>query len=267
MHDDLKTNKTILLDRDNRGVVTITLNRPEKHHAFNAAMIRALHEAAEMITQDNSIHAVVVQSTGPNFCAGGDLGWMKDQHDADRSGKIAEATKLAMMLKAFHDLPCPVLCRVQGNAFGGGLGLMAVADIVIAVDSARFALTETKLGLIPATIGPFVVAKIGGAAARSVFITGSIMSASRARDMGLVSLSVTETALDETVARELKTALNAAPGAMARAKAMLRAFTAPDLDAQITQAITHLADCWESDETAAGIAAFFNKEKAPWIKD
>ncbi len=266
MHDDPKTFETILLDHDDRGVATITLNRPEKHHAFNAEMIRELHDAANIIAQDNRTHAVVVQSSGPNFCAGGDLGWMKAQHDADRSGKIAEATKLAMMLKAFHDLPCPLICRVQGNAFGGGLGLMAVADIAVAVDSARFALTETKLGLIPATIGPFVIAKIGGAAARSVFITGSVITATRAKDMGLVSLIAAEQTLDETLQREVKAALHAAPGAMARAKLMLRAITAADLDAQINMAIEHLADCWESDETAAGINAFFNKEKAPWVK-
>ena len=258
--------QTILLKYDGEGVATITLNRPEKHHAFNSTMISELHDAADTIAKGDDARVVVLQSSGPSFCAGGDLAWMKVQHDADRRGKIQEATKLAMMFKAFYDLPCPVICRVQGNAFGGGLGLMAVADIVVGIEGARFALMETKLGLIPATIGPFVIAKIGGAAARSVFITGSIMTTSRAQDLGLVSLSVAEHGLDDAVAREVKSALSAAPSAMARAKAMLRSFTTPDLDAQITTAITHLADCWESDEAAAGVAAFFNKENPPWVK-
>ena len=258
---------TITLEHEKNGVATITLNRPEKHHAFNADMIRELHEAADALGQDKDVHVVVMSSTGPNFCAGGDLAWMKAQHDAPRQQKIDEATKLAMMLKAYHDLPKPVICRVQGNAFGGGLGLMAVSDIVIAVTEARFALTETRLGLIPATIGPFVINKIGGAAARSIFITGSIMTATRGRDLGLVSMVVDETALDQAIVREVKTALNAAPEAMARAKEVLCDFTSGHLDDQIKIAITHLADCWESNETTQGINAFFNKEKAPWIKN
>ena len=258
--------KTIILAREESGLARLTLNRPDKHHAFNAEMISALHEAADEIAADDSIHAVLITAEGPSFCAGGDLGWMKAQFEADRRGKMAEATKLAQMLKAFHDLDKPVICRVQGQAFGGGLGLMAVADIVVASDDARFALTETKLGLIPATIGPFVIAKIGGAAARSVFITGSVMDTARARDLGLVSIAVAPDKLDDAVAKEVKTALAAAPGAMGRAKRMLRAFTAPELDDQITEAITHLADCWESEETASGITAFFNKEKPSWIK-
>jgi methylglutaconyl-CoA hydratase len=262
-----KTYKTIKLAVDERGLATLTLNRPDKHHAFNAEMIGELHDAADGIAADHDIRVLLITSSGPSFCAGGDLGWMKEQHHADRAGKIAEATKLAMMLKAFHDLPQPVICRVQGQAFGGGLGLMAISDIVIAAEDAHFALTETRLGLIPATIGPFVIAKIGGTAARSVFITGSRISSERARDLELVSIRAEPENLDDAVDREVRTALKASPEAMRRAKNMLRQITAPDLDAQITLAINHLADCWESEEAAQGISAFFNKEKAPWIKD
>ena len=125
-------------------------------------MIAELTVAADHIRTEEAIRLVVIKSEGPSFCAGADLAWMKAQQDADRAGKMAEATKLAMMLKTFHDLPKPVIARVQGQAFGGGLGLMAVADIVIAAEDARFALTETRLGLIPATIGPFVMAKLAG---------------------------------------------------------------------------------------------------------
>ena len=221
---------TIILEKDARGRATLTLNRPERHHAFNAEMIAELTVAADHIRTEEAIRLVVIKSEGPSFCAGADLAWMKAQQDADRAGKMAEATKLAMMLKAFHDLPKPVIARVQGQAFGGGLGLMAVADIVIAAEDARFALTETRLGLIPATIGPFVMAKIGGAAARSVFITGSLMSSRRAADLGLVSIVATADMLDKCVANEVKTALSAGPGAMALAKQMVQEITASDLD-------------------------------------
>ena len=255
---------TIILEKDASGLATLTLNRPERHHAFNAEMIAELTVAADHIRTEEAIRLVVIKSEGPSFCAGADLAWMKAQQDADRAGKMAEATKLAMMLKAFHDLPKPVIARVQGQAFGGGLGLMAVADIVIAAEDARFALTETRLGLIPATIGPFVMAKIGGAAARSVFITGSLMSSRRAADLGLVSIVATADMLDKCVAREVKTALSAGPGAMALAKQMVQEITASDLDQQITSAIEHLADCWESEETQKGIAAFFAKIPPPW---
>ena len=258
--------RTIILEQDRNGVATLTLNRPEKHHAFNAEMIAELHQAADQLAADDHVHVIVIQSEGPSFCAGGDLSWMKAQFEADRAGKMAEASRLAQMLKAFHDLNKPVICRVQGQAFGGGLGLMAVSDIVIASDEAKFALTETKLGLIPATIGPFVIAKIGGAAARSVFITGSVMSAERARDLGLVSLTVAQDQLNDAVAREVTTALKAAPGAMARAKQMLREITSPELEDEIAAAIHHLADCWESDETVAGITAFLNKDTPAWVK-
>jgi methylglutaconyl-CoA hydratase len=256
----------IRLEQDKRGVATLTLNRPDKHHAFNAEMIAEMTEAAELLKSEEAVRVVVLAAEGSSFCAGGDLMWMKAQYDAERAGKITEATHLAMMLKAFHDLPKPVIARVQGQAFGGGLGLMAVADQVIAVDDTRFALTETKLGLIPATIGPFVIAKIGGAKARSVFITGSMMTAEQACHLGLVSHVVSRDGLDDALAREVNTALKAAPGAMARAKAMLRQITSPNLDAEIALAIDHLADCWESEETQEGIAAFFDKTPPPWLK-
>ena len=258
---------TINLDIDKRDVARLELDRPDKHHAFNAEMIAEMADAAASLRDDDRARVVLITSEGPSFCAGGDLEWMKAQHEAGRKGKIAEASKLAAMLKSLHDLPKPVIARVQGQAYGGGIGLMAVADIVIAVDSARFALTETRLGLIPATIGPFVVAKMGGAAARSVFVTGSAMSAARAAELGLVSRVVADDKLDDAVAGEIKAALAAAPGAMGRAKEMLRRITAPDLDSQIEIAIEQLADCWESDEAKAGIKAFFDKAPAPWVKD
>ena len=256
----------ILTERHASGLLTITLSRPDKHHAMDKAMIHALTVAAEMAAGDPAVRAVLMQSSGPSFCAGGDLGWMKAQTETDREGKIKEARALADMLAAFYTLPKPVIARVQGNAYGGGLGLMAVADIVIAATGLRFALTETRLGLIPATIGPFVLRRIGHGKARAVFINGSVMDTRRAEQLGLVSLGVAEDALDETVAREVGMALKASPEAMARAKALILAQESGSLHEDIDQAVTALADCWESPETQAGIAAFFDRQDPPWIE-
>jgi len=256
----------VLIQRHESGLMTVTLNRPEKHHAMDESMIRGLAEAARQAASDPATRAVLLQSSGPSFCAGGDLDWMKAQKDADRDGKISQARMLADMLAAFYTLPMPVIARVQGNAYGGGIGLMAVADIVIAAEGLRFALTETRLGLIPATIGPFVLRRIGHSQAREVFITGSVMDTERARRLGLVSIAVPDDALDETVARETGMALKASPEAMARAKTLLMAQESGRLEADIDQAVTALADCWESPATQAGIAAFFARKDPPWVK-
>ena len=247
------------------GLTTLYLNRPEKHHAFDAAMMDALTEALETIARDDAARVVLLASEGSHFCAGGDLGWMKSQFGADRDSKIREARRLAGMLKTLNDLPKPVIVRVQGDAYGGGLGLMAAADIVVASDNARFALSETRLGLIPAVIGPFIIGKIGGARVREVFITGSRMDAARARNLGLVSHVAPANELDAIVRQEVDTALKASPEAMRRAKQLCRKITAADLDAQIESAITALADCWDNEETQAGLKAFFDKSPPPWL--
>ena len=247
------------------GLTTIYLNRPEKHHAIDAAMMDALTEALEASARDDAVRVILLASEGSHFCAGGDLGWMKSQFGAGRDSKIREARRLACMLKTLNDLPKPVIVRVQGDAYGGGLGLMATADIVIAADNTRFALPETRLGLIPAVIGPFIIAKTGGARVREIFITGSRMDAARARSLGLVSHVVPAGELDAIVRREVDTALKASPEAMSRAKQLCRKITAGDLDARIESAIIALADCWDNEETRAGLKAFFDKSPPPWL--
>jgi len=249
---------------DSRGLTTVALNRPEKHHAFDETMIAEMTRTLAEIADDGSVRAVVLTSSGPVFCAGGDLDWMRRQAKASRSDKMRQARALARMLKTLHDLPKPVICRVQGNAFGGGIGLMAAADVTVAADGAKFALTETRLGLIPATIGPFVAARIGSAVLRSVFVTGSVMDAARAERLGLVSLRAPAAELDRTVEREAAKALQAAPGAMARAKALAIDLASPDIGRQIEAAVVALADCWESDEARDGIAAFLARKPPPW---
>jgi methylglutaconyl-CoA hydratase len=210
------------------------------------------------------VRAVVLAGEGKSFSAGADLAWMQEQWAKDRAGRIAEAGVLAGMLRALDDLPQPLIARVQGPAYGGGVGLMAVADIVIASSEARFSLTETRLGLIPATIGPFVVRRIGEGHARRVFLNAKTFDAAAAHHMGLVSAVSAMDALDAAVEAELAAVLQCAPGAVRDAKALVKHLArspAPGLEAY---SIEQLANRWETEEARAGIEAFFAKQPAPW---
>ena len=157
----MKELSTINFDVDKRGVAKITLSRPEKHNAMNRQMIDELKDVAFQITASHNIRLVILRAEGQTFCAGGDLNWMKEQEKKPKEGKLLEARALATMLGSMNSLPVPLISIVEGNAFGGGLGLIAVSDTVIASSNAKFGLTETRLGLIPATIGPFVMKKLG----------------------------------------------------------------------------------------------------------
>jgi methylglutaconyl-CoA hydratase len=255
--------ETIRLDREN-GVARLRLARPDKHNAMNAAMIAELTDAARVLAADEAVRAVVLSAEGKTFCAGGDLGWMRAQAGADRAGKIAEARKLAGMLGLWDALPKPLIGRVHGAAYGGGLGLVAVCDLAVAAEDTRFALTETRLGLIPATIGPFVVGRMGQAFARQVFFTGRPFDTAFLLRAGLVARSCPAGELDAAVEEELAHALTCAPGAVAAAKALCRRLGEADPQEAAEMTATALADCWETEETQQGIAAFFDKRRPPW---
>jgi len=257
--------QTVILATDTRGVATLTLNRPDKHNAMNAEMIAELARAAAQLARDDKVRVVVLKANGKSFCAGGDLSWMREQAEKDRAGRIAEAQALAHMLSALNTLPKPLISRVQGPTYGGGIGLMAVSDIAIAVEGTHFRLTETKLGLIPATIGPYVVRRMGEGFARQVFFTGKGFDAQRALRCALVAKTCTTEDLDRLIEEEVKAVLKCAPGAVAAAKALCRTITGPDPATYMDHTIEALADRWESQEARQGIKAFFAKEKPPWV--
>lgn len=258
--------QTITIDTDARGVATLTLARPDKHNALSAAMIAELTEAVGRLGRDPAVRVVVLTGAGASFCAGGDLDWMRAQIAADGASRARAATALARMLQAINTCPRPVIGRVQGNAFGGGVGLMAVCDVAIAVAGARFGLTETRLGLIPATIGPYVLARMGEAMARRVFMSARVFGAGEAVRLGLLAAAVAPEALDAAVAAEVAPYLDCAPGAVAAAKALARRLGAPIDDATIALTIDALVRRWESPEAAEGIAAFFEKRRPGWSK-
>ncbi|TDX77784.1 methylglutaconyl-CoA hydratase [Neorhizobium sp. R1-B] len=257
--------QTLTIGQDVRGIAELTLNRPEKHNAMNAMMIAELADAAARLASDDTVRVVVLAASGPTFCAGGDLQWMRDQAGKDRNGKIEGATELAMMLKSLDDLPKPLVGKVQGNSFGGGIGLMSVCDIVVAAKKAEFALTETRLGLIPATIGPYVVRRIGEGHARRLFLNARRFDAETAREIGLVSAVCSQDELDGAVAAEVTAFLDCAPGAVASAKSLVQNLAREATDDPIAYSIGLLADRWESDEGRAGIDAFLQRQPMPWI--
>lgn len=253
---------TLLVKTDARGVTYLTLDRPEKRNALSGEMIAELTRFATT----HRARAVVLSGAGDVFCAGGDLNWMKAQIEADRATRMAEARKLAEMLQALNEMPCPLIARVHGGAFGGGVGMACVADVALAAKGTKFGLTETRLGLIPATIGPYVVARMGEGRARQVFMSSATFEAARAAELGIVARAVPLDELDAAVEAEVAPYLFVAPGAVAHAKALTRAL-GPRIDADVIDAtITRLADAWETVEARQGVDAFLNKTPAPWVQ-
>jgi methylglutaconyl-CoA hydratase len=255
---------TISVERDVRGVVTLTLNRPDKHNAMNDQLIDEVTAAIGMINEDGANRVLVLTGAGDSFCAGGDLKWMEAQFEATREQRIAGSTRLAAMLRRLNESAVPVIGRINGQAYGGGTGMMAVCDIAIAAASARFQLTEARLGLTPATISPFVVAKMGQANARRCFLNSLPMNADKARNLGLVDEVAADTELDEAVDREVSRFLECGPGAVSATKRLIRYVASHDMDANADYTATLLADTWETEEAQTGIRCFFAKETPPW---
>ncbi|RCW86632.1 crotonase/enoyl-CoA hydratase family protein [Paracoccus lutimaris] len=256
--------ETIRIETDARGVAHLWLAREGKHNALSAQMIRELTRAAEQLAGDPAIRVVVLAAAGKSFCAGGDLGWMQDQMRADAATRRAGARELAMMLNALNTLPKPLIGRVQGNAFGGGVGMISVCDVAISVPEARFGLTETRLGLIPATIGPYVLARMGEDKARRVFMSARLFGADEAMRLNLIASLADADALDAAIEAEVAPYLDCAPGAVAAAKALARRLGPAIVPTEIEASIDALVAVWEGDEAPEGIAAFFDKRKPRW---
>jgi methylglutaconyl-CoA hydratase len=222
-------------------------------------MIDELTEAARLLGTDQSVRAVIMAGAGKSFCAGGDLEWMRAQFDASRGERIAEARRLAMMFKALNELPKPLIASVHGNVFGGGIGLISVCDTVVAAETARFGLTEVRLGLIPATISPYVVARIGASAARPLFMSGRVFDAEQASAIGLVGSVVANDDLDRAIEAAASEFLAASPQAAASAKGLVRSLGAPITEEIIEDVVRRLADSWETPEARKGIMGFLEK--------
>lgn len=254
---------SILADREGP-ILRLTLNRPEVRNAFDEEMIASLIAAGSSAADDRSLRAVVLAGAGKVFCAGADLAWMLKAIAYTHRENLSDAEDLARMLERLDTLPLPVIGRIQGAALGGGVGLAAVCDVVIAADDAVFALSEVKLGILPAVISPYVIRKIGVSAARELFLTGGRFSAARAREIGLVHEVVPVAELDAAVERRLNDIRGSAPRAMAAAKALIREVAGESPEDVIGLTTSSIAAQRVSAEGQEGLRAFLEKRKPGW---
>ena len=246
-------------------VARLRLNRPDLHNAFDAGLIAALTSALDALGQDDSVRVVVLEGAGASFSAGADLNWMRGMAAASEARNREDALALARLMRTLDELPKPTIARVHGPAFGGGVGLVACCDIAIGVPDAKFGLTESKLGLLPAVISPYVVAAIGSRQARRWFATAEIFDAHEAQRIGLLHDVVNPTTLDTAVQRQVDLLLKAGPVAAASAKALVRRVAAGGdgaaLDAANADLIARLRVSAEGQE---GLGAFLDKRKPKW---
>jgi len=256
---------TILCAVDPRGVATVTLNRPAIHNAFDDALIAELTRTLRRLEDDAGVRIVVLTGSGRSFSAGGDLNWMRRMAGYSEAENLADAAALAELMRVLNDLAKPTVARVNGAAFAGGLGLVACCDIAIAAEDAIFCISEVRLGLVPATIGPYVVAAIGARQSRRYFLTAERFSAAEARRIGLVHEVAPAAALDAAVEEIVAALLEGGAGAEARSKRLIaevqdRVVT-PSLQALTARVI---AEARASAEGREGLAAFFDKRDPAW---
>jgi methylglutaconyl-CoA hydratase len=251
-----------------KGVAHIELNRPEVRNAFNETMIAELTQAFGQCSTQGAIRAVVLGARGKAFCAGADLNWMKRMAAFTEAENRSDALGLAHMLEALYTVPKPVIARVNGDCYAGGMGLVAACDIAVAVAEANFCLSEVKLGLIPATISPYVLEAIGVSAARRYFLTAERFSAAQARHIGLIHEVVEAGSLDATVAALVAGLLMNSPHAMREAKRLIRDVAGRPIDALlITDTAERIALIRASSEGREGVNAFLEKRNPTWLSD
>lgn len=246
-------------------VVRVVLNRPDVRNAFNEELIAELTAWAESVTATGPARVAVLAGAGKVFCAGADLTWMSKMVGYTRDENVRDARGMARMFEALDRLPIPLIGRVHGAALGGGAGLAAVCDIVVAAEDASFAFTEVKLGILPAVISPFVLAKIGRSAARELFLTGARFNAARAREIGLVHAVGEAEAIDRLVAKYVNDLLTSAPEAVAAAKQLITEVATRSATSAAEYTIDAIADRRVSPEGQEGMSAFLAKRPPTWI--
>jgi methylglutaconyl-CoA hydratase len=248
------------------GVQTLTLSRPDVRNAFNDEVIAELKNAFIAVAQNPQVRCVVLAAEGPAFCAGADLNWMRRMADYTHAENLADAGELAAMLKAIYTCPQPTIARVQGDVYAGGLGLVAACDMVVSVDTAHYCLSEVKLGLIPATISPYVIRAMGARAAHRYFLTAERFDAHEAHRVGLVHEVVPPDALDSQVDEWVQALLKASPNALRACKKLLQDVAEREInDPLIRQTVEGIADIRASSEGKEGVQSFLQKRKPGWL--
>ena len=253
---------------DRAGTRTLAIHRPEVHNAFDDALIAELAAAVDEAGRDPAVRAIVLTGSGASFSAGADLNWMRGMAKASESDNLADSLRLARLMRSLQFCPKPTIARVNGAAYGGGVGLVACCDIAIGADGAKFGLTEVKLGLVPAVISPYVVAAIGLRHARRLFLTGEVFDAAEAQRIGLLHQVVAPDALDDAVAFAVKLLAKTGPEAQREAKQL--AFRMGGLDEAAAERIDRdnaalIARLRVSPEGQEGLGAFLDKRAPAWI--
>jgi len=257
--------KAIEFRVDARGVAWLTLNRPQLRNAMNGDMYDEARAVVAQVAHDPSIRVLVLTGAGEAFCSGGDFKYQQSQAQREQGERIAEASKLALWLGELDSLQKPVLGRINGLAYGGGIGLVSVCDVAVAVAGTRFCLSEVSLGLLPSMISPYVVRKMGVSNARSVFLNAAVFDAEKAARLGLVHQVVEPAALDDAIERQISAFLRCAPGAVAATKKLINFVDLHDREANFHYTVDRVAEMWASAEGAEGISSFLEKRKPAWV--
>ncbi|SJM64549.1 Methylglutaconyl-CoA hydratase [Brevundimonas diminuta 3F5N] len=261
-NDDL-----VQIDSTVDGVVFVTINRPQKKNAFDAATISALYEAFETLHGADHVRVVFIRGAGGTFSAGADLNWMRSAADWSESDNRDDAMGLAKMLKALHDVPALTVALVEGAAMGGGAGIVAACDMAVAVEGARFAFSEVKLGLIPATIAPYVIEAVGARRARQLFLTANIFDADYAAHAGLIDMVLPEGSVDEFISMLTDSLSANAPGAMGDAKRLVNDVAGEEIDNRLLEETAkRIARARVSAEGQEGVRAFLDKRAPSWAQ-
>ena len=261
------TRQSVILERDERGVATVTLDRAARHNAFDGHMIAALNHTFNALAEDRHVRALVLRANGRHFCAGADFDWMRRMAAHSHADNVKDAHALATMLHRLDSLPVPTIARVQGSAMGGGAGLICCCDITIAADDARLAFSEVRWGLIPATISPYVIKTIGSRAARRYFLTAECFDAERARELGMVSEALPKERLDAKIEELISAMLHNSPAAVCAAKQLIFAVDGQALTPELLHDTSvRIADIRSAAEGREGVSAFLEKRNPSWIK-
>lgn len=249
----------------NDKIAVVTMRRPEAHNAFNPQLIADLRAAFTELSGDAGLHAVILTGDGPSFSAGADLSMMKEAGALSPEQNLNDARSMAELFEIINTFPCPVIARVNGTAMGGGLGLVAVCDIVIAVEQARLAFSEVKLGIAPAVISPYVIRKIGETHARVLFVTGERFNAVRGREIGLVHIVTAADELDAAVAKTVKELLSSAPNGLRACKKLALSVGTMDPETARNYTAETISTLRTGPEGQEGLQAFLEKRKPNWI--
>lgn len=253
--------------RDAGTVATVTLARPDAHNALDAALIVELTRCFEELADDERVRVVVLEGEGRSFCAGADVGYMRDTAGFSYEENVADAETLAEMYWVLDGCPKPVVAKVRGAAIGGGAGLVAVADVAVAGEETRFAFSEVRLGVAPATIAPFVARRVGHSRARSLFLTGERFGAQRAREIGLIDEVVPESDLEAAVEEKVEALLQGGPVAQDIIKRLLRQLETTEPMEQPGLTARVISELRTGEEGQEGLAAFLEKREPRWRRD